>query len=197
MRGGKDNDPNWFTRMRGSGPWADLLKARFERAVKKARPQPGQTPAAPRPVRTAAGGAVQAVLEILPGTGGTCAAWRWGPGLTMLAALATPPPRRFASRSPSPVRGDFGLSRKTPSPRARSSPRNRRRRRGRCRSARPSSPAPASCCSRRRARRWRVFTVAGRMPSVWETVSRRPCPRSRAARRRGGTARAGARSPPP
>jgi len=35
MRGGRDNDPNWFSRMRGSGPWADLLKARFERAVKK------------------------------------------------------------------------------------------------------------------------------------------------------------------
>jgi DNA repair photolyase len=35
MRGGKDNDPNWFSRMRGQGPWADLLKARFERAVKK------------------------------------------------------------------------------------------------------------------------------------------------------------------
>jgi len=35
MRGGKDNDPNWFSRMRGSGPWADLLKARFDRAVRK------------------------------------------------------------------------------------------------------------------------------------------------------------------
>jgi DNA repair photolyase len=35
LRGGKDNDPNWFSRMRGSGPWADLLKTRFERAVKK------------------------------------------------------------------------------------------------------------------------------------------------------------------
>jgi DNA repair photolyase len=35
MRGGKDNDPNWFTRMQGFGPWAALLKARFERAVKK------------------------------------------------------------------------------------------------------------------------------------------------------------------
>ena len=35
LRGGKDNDPNWFSRMRGSGPWADLLKARFDRAVKK------------------------------------------------------------------------------------------------------------------------------------------------------------------
>ena len=35
MRGGKDNDPNWFSRMRGSGPWADLLKTRFERAVRK------------------------------------------------------------------------------------------------------------------------------------------------------------------
>ena len=35
LRGGKDNDPNWFSRMRGSGPWADLLKARFDRAVRK------------------------------------------------------------------------------------------------------------------------------------------------------------------
>src|SRR5918993_6615 len=35
MRGGKDNDPNWFTRMQGFGPWAALLKTRFERAVNK------------------------------------------------------------------------------------------------------------------------------------------------------------------
>jgi DNA repair photolyase len=35
MRGGKDNDPNWFTRMQGFGPWADLLRTRFERAVNK------------------------------------------------------------------------------------------------------------------------------------------------------------------
>ena len=35
LRGGKDNDPNWFTRMQGFGPWAALLRARFERAVRK------------------------------------------------------------------------------------------------------------------------------------------------------------------
>ncbi|MGZ8420644.1 MAG: PA0069 family radical SAM protein [Allosphingosinicella sp.] len=35
MRGGKDNDPNWFTRMSGSGPWAELLRVRFEIAAKK------------------------------------------------------------------------------------------------------------------------------------------------------------------
>src|SRR5918997_1086737 len=35
MRGGKDNDPNWFTRMSGSGPWAELLRVRFEVAAKK------------------------------------------------------------------------------------------------------------------------------------------------------------------
>jgi len=35
MRGGRDNDPDFFSRMRGSGPWADLLKTRFDRAVKK------------------------------------------------------------------------------------------------------------------------------------------------------------------
>jgi DNA repair photolyase len=35
MRGGKDNDPNWFSRMSGQGPWAALLKTRFERAIRK------------------------------------------------------------------------------------------------------------------------------------------------------------------
>lgn len=33
LRGGRDNDPKFFSRMRGQGPWADLLKARFEKAV--------------------------------------------------------------------------------------------------------------------------------------------------------------------
>ncbi|WP_114951446.1 PA0069 family radical SAM protein [Sphingosinicella terrae] len=35
MRGGKDNDPNWFTRMQGFGPWAELLRTRFDRAARK------------------------------------------------------------------------------------------------------------------------------------------------------------------
>jgi DNA repair photolyase len=35
LRGGRDNDPNWFSRMRGQGPWADLLATRFQIAVKK------------------------------------------------------------------------------------------------------------------------------------------------------------------
>jgi DNA repair photolyase len=35
LRGGRDNDPNFFTRMRGSGPWADLMARRFEVAVRK------------------------------------------------------------------------------------------------------------------------------------------------------------------
>jgi DNA repair photolyase len=35
LRGGRDNDPNFFTRMRGRGAWAELLKTRFERAVRK------------------------------------------------------------------------------------------------------------------------------------------------------------------
>jgi hypothetical protein len=33
MRGGRDNDPNFFSRMRGQGPWADLLRKRFEKAA--------------------------------------------------------------------------------------------------------------------------------------------------------------------
>ena len=35
MRDGKDNDPNFFTRMRGSGVWAELLRTRFDKAVKR------------------------------------------------------------------------------------------------------------------------------------------------------------------
>jgi DNA repair photolyase len=44
MRGGKDNDPNWFSRMRGSGAWADLLRTRFEIAHRKAGFGPPRAP---------------------------------------------------------------------------------------------------------------------------------------------------------
>jgi len=30
IRGGRDNDPDFFTRMRGQGPWAELLRTRFK-----------------------------------------------------------------------------------------------------------------------------------------------------------------------
>ncbi|HWI85781.1 MAG TPA: PA0069 family radical SAM protein, partial [Sphingomonas sp.] len=35
VRGGKDNDPNFFTRMRGHGPWAELMRTRFTIACRK------------------------------------------------------------------------------------------------------------------------------------------------------------------
>ena len=35
LRGGRDNDPDFFSRMRGQGPWADLLRTRFEIACKR------------------------------------------------------------------------------------------------------------------------------------------------------------------
>ena len=35
MRGGKDNDPNFFTRHQGFGPWAELIRTRFDIAVRK------------------------------------------------------------------------------------------------------------------------------------------------------------------
>jgi DNA repair photolyase len=35
IRGGRDNDPNFFTRMRGQGPWAELLRTRFDIACRK------------------------------------------------------------------------------------------------------------------------------------------------------------------
>jgi len=36
MRGGRDNDPDFGTRMRGQGVWADLIRARFVKARKRA-----------------------------------------------------------------------------------------------------------------------------------------------------------------
>ncbi len=36
MRGGRDNDPGFGTRMRGQGPWAELIRTRFRIALKRA-----------------------------------------------------------------------------------------------------------------------------------------------------------------
>jgi hypothetical protein len=36
IRGGRDNDPNFGTRMKGQGVWADLIKSRFIKARKRA-----------------------------------------------------------------------------------------------------------------------------------------------------------------
>jgi hypothetical protein len=35
LRGGRDNDPDFFTRMQGQGPWADLMRTRFRIAMRK------------------------------------------------------------------------------------------------------------------------------------------------------------------
>lgn len=35
IREGRDNDPNFFQRMRGSGPWADLIRTRFQISARK------------------------------------------------------------------------------------------------------------------------------------------------------------------
>ncbi|MGN6374464.1 MAG: PA0069 family radical SAM protein [Sphingomonas sp.] len=35
LRGGRDNDPDFFTRMRGQGPWAELLRRRFQIACRR------------------------------------------------------------------------------------------------------------------------------------------------------------------
>jgi hypothetical protein len=35
MRGGRDNDPAFGTRMRGTGPYADLLRNRFHLACRR------------------------------------------------------------------------------------------------------------------------------------------------------------------
>jgi DNA repair photolyase len=35
MRGGKDNDAEFFSRMKGHGPWAELIRTRMQIARKK------------------------------------------------------------------------------------------------------------------------------------------------------------------
>lgn len=35
LRGGRDNDPGFFTRMQGAGPWAELMRSRFAIACRK------------------------------------------------------------------------------------------------------------------------------------------------------------------
>ena len=37
IRGGRDNDPDFFTRMTPSGVWAELFRARFRVALKRAK----------------------------------------------------------------------------------------------------------------------------------------------------------------
>lgn len=36
LRGGRDNDPDFFTRMKGQGPWAELMRVRFAAACRRA-----------------------------------------------------------------------------------------------------------------------------------------------------------------
>ncbi|QDP18568.1 PA0069 family radical SAM protein [Sphingomonas xanthus] len=44
LRGGRDNDPSFFTRMRGQGPWADLIRTRFEIASRRHGLAPAKFP---------------------------------------------------------------------------------------------------------------------------------------------------------
>ena len=47
MRGGKDYDSTWGTRMKGTGPYAWMIGRRFETACEQARPQQAQGGARP------------------------------------------------------------------------------------------------------------------------------------------------------
>ncbi|MGE0388471.1 MAG: PA0069 family radical SAM protein, partial [Gammaproteobacteria bacterium] len=44
LRGGRDNDPRFGHRMRGQGPWADLLRRRFEETCRRTGLQRGRRP---------------------------------------------------------------------------------------------------------------------------------------------------------
>ena len=44
LRGGRDNDPNFFSRLRGQGAWADLIRTRFDIAAKKHGLAPAKFP---------------------------------------------------------------------------------------------------------------------------------------------------------
>jgi hypothetical protein len=43
MRDGRDNDPDYFTRMQGHGPYADLLRTRFAKAAGRSGLSSGKT----------------------------------------------------------------------------------------------------------------------------------------------------------
>ena len=49
LRGGRDNDPRFGSRMRGQGPWADLLRRRFESSCRRHGLEHGRT----KPLETA------------------------------------------------------------------------------------------------------------------------------------------------
>ena len=44
MRGGRDNDPGFGTRMQGQGPWAALLRTRFAIACRRLALDNGRMP---------------------------------------------------------------------------------------------------------------------------------------------------------
>ncbi len=44
LRGGRDNDPGFFTRMQGQGPWAALLRTRFTLACRRLGLDNGRMP---------------------------------------------------------------------------------------------------------------------------------------------------------
>ena len=44
MRGGKDYDSTWHTRMRGTGPYAEMIARRFHMAVKRLGLNRGASP---------------------------------------------------------------------------------------------------------------------------------------------------------
>ena len=44
IRGGRDNDPNFFSRLRGQGPWAELLATRFDKAMRRHGVTPSKFP---------------------------------------------------------------------------------------------------------------------------------------------------------
>ena len=68
MRGGKDNDPDFFTRMQGHGPWADLLRTRFAAAARKAGLSTGRTTLQPtaRPMGSSASSRMASMFSATP-----------------------------------------------------------------------------------------------------------------------------------
>ncbi|MBB3910614.1 PA0069 family radical SAM protein [Sphingomonas desiccabilis] len=44
LRSGRVNDPNFFTRMQGSGPWAELMRVRFRIAIRRYGLERGRAP---------------------------------------------------------------------------------------------------------------------------------------------------------
>ena len=76
MRGGKDYDSTWHTRMRGTGPYAEMIARRFHMAVRRLGLNRGTSPLTVDKVPHAGAGAVISWRAVSARAGPLARVWR-------------------------------------------------------------------------------------------------------------------------